>query len=258
MRRLLVLAVVILATSARAEDWSKRFPVSGKPELHVEANDAAVIVRAGAGDAIQALVTTRGWRIGADGVRVTERQTGNRVEIAVREPDGGWDSGRRSVRIELTVPPELKLEIRTGDGHVSARGLKGDLRIVTGDGGIEAEALDGSLEAHTGDGSVNVRGRFDALDLRTDDGSVTASVERGSKMAGPWRVRTGDGSVTLRLPEGFAADIDAHTGDGSISVSLPVTTSGFKSSKGLRGKLNGGGPTLHVETGDGTIHVERL
>jgi hypothetical protein len=258
MRRLLVFAVVLLATSARAEDWSKRFPVSGKPELRVEADDAAVIVRAGASNAIEARVTTRGWRIGADGVRITERQTGNRVEIGVRVPEGGWGSGNRSVRLELSVPAELKAEIRTGDGHVSAQGLKGDLRIVTGDGAIEAEGLDGSLEARTGDGSLSVRGRFDALDLRTDDGSVTASVNPGSKMAGPWRVHTDDGSVTLRLPDGFAADIDAHTGDGSINVSLPVTTSGFQSSKGLRGKLNGGGPTLHIETGDGAIRVERL
>jgi DUF4097 and DUF4098 domain-containing protein YvlB len=191
-------------------------------------------------------------------VRIVERQTGNRVDIAVRIAERGWDAGKRSVRLELSVPAELKANVRTGDGRVSVEGLKGDLRIVTGDGPIDADALDGSLEARTGDGRLGVRGRFDALDLRTDDGSLTASVERGSKMAGPWRVKTGDGNVTLRLPDGFAADIDARTGDGTINVTLPVTTSGFQSSKGLRGKLNGGGFTLHIETGDGSIRVDRL
>jgi hypothetical protein len=250
--------VVLLAASARAEDWSKRFTVSGKPEVRIDAGAAAVIVRAGAASVIEALVTTHGWRIGADGVQITERQTGNRVEIGIRTPDRHWDIGPRSVRLELTVPPELSLDVRTEDGGVSVRGLKGDFRLVTGDGGIEAEALDGTLGAHTGDGGIRVRGRFDALDLRTGDGAVTAAIERGSKMTAPWSVHTGDGSVTLRVFEGFAADIDAQTGDGSISVNLPVATTGDQSGKGLRGKLNGGGATLRVETGDGAIHIDRL
>jgi hypothetical protein len=258
MRRLLAVAVVLLATSARAEDWSKRYAVSGKPELRVEADDADVVVKAGPAGAIEARVTTRGWRIGADGVKITERQTGNRVDIGVRIAQHTWDAGNRSVRLELTVPAELKADVRTGDGRVSVHGLKGDLRIVTGDGSIDADALDGSLEAHTSDGRLGVRGRFDALDLRTDDGSLTAAVDPGSKMAAPWRVKTGDGNVTLRLPDGFAADIDARTGDGTINVTLPVTTTGSQRGKALRGKLNGGGFTLHIETGDGSIRVDRL
>ncbi len=257
MRTLLVLTV-ILAASGRAEDWSKRFEVTGKPELRIQADDAAVTLRAGAAGAVSARLTAQGRAIGADEVRLNARQNGNRIEMEVRVPGSHWGFGSRSVSLEVLVPEELRAEIHTGDGHVSAQGLKGEFRFVTGDGAIEAESLDGTLSARSGDGRLKVRGRFDQVDLRTDDGSIEATFDRNSKMAGPWRVETGDGSVTIRLPEGFAADLDAQTGDGDISVSLPVTATGFHSGEhNFRGKLNGGGLSLRIRTGDGSIRLER-
>lgn len=255
-----ILVCTLLATGlAYADDWSKRFEVTGRPELRVEADDAAVILRAGAGNVVDARLTTRGWKVGPDGVRVTARQNGNRIEIEVRVPGGNWNFGNHSARLELAVPGELRAEVRTGDGNVSAHALKGEFRLTTGDGEIEAESLDGTLTAKSGDGGVKVGGRFDQLDVRTNDGSVSAAVNPGSKMGGPWRFESGDGNVTIRIPEGFAADLDAHTGDGNISVRLPVTTTGFKSSENdFRGKLNGGGLPLRIHTGDGSIRIERL
>jgi hypothetical protein len=258
MRTLLVFTV-ILAASGRAEDWSKRFDVAGQPELRIQAGDAAVTLRAGAAGAVSARLTSQGRAIGTDEVRVHTRQDGNRIEMEVRAAGNPWGFGSRSVSLEVLVPEELRAEIHTDDGRVSAQGLKGEFRFVTGDGAIEAESLDGALSARSGDGSVRVRGRFDQIDLRTNDGSIEASFDRGSKMAGPWRVETGDGNVTIRLPEGFAADLDAHTGGGGISVSLPVTTTGFHNGDhNFRGKLNGGGLPLRIRTGDGSIRLERL
>jgi hypothetical protein len=258
MRTILV-SLALLAGFARADDWSKRFEVTGRPELRVESDDSAVILRAGPAGVIEARLTTRGWRIGPDGVRVNARQNGNCLEIEVRVPGNHWGLGNRSARLELTVPAELRAEIKTGDGHISAEALRGEFRLTTGDGAIDAESLDGTLTARTGDGRLNVRGRFDQVDLHTNDGSIAAVFNPGSKMASPWRIETGDGGVMVRLPEDFAADIDAHTGDGHISVGLPVTMSGFKSDgNSFRGHLHGGGLPLRIHTGDGSIRVERL
>jgi hypothetical protein len=77
-------------------------------------------------------------------------------------------------------------------------------------------------------------------------------------MSSSWRVRTGDGHVDVRLPENFAADLDAHTGDGKITIEFPTTVSGSLNNSELRSKLNGGGETLLVRTGDGPIHIRRL
>jgi hypothetical protein len=68
-------------------------------------------------------------------------------------------------------------------------------------------------------------------------------------------VHTGDGSISLTLPDSFAADIELRTGDGRITLDMPVTVEGRLSRSDIRGKLNGGGNLLSVRTGDGSIHL---
>lgn len=258
MHRTVLSGLLFLAAlPALAGEWTKTFAVIGKPELRVDVNDGGVRVRAGDGKRIEARVLTTGWKIGPDEVRVTDRQFGDRVEIEVRVPQRSWNFGARSVRVELLVPREINSSIRTGDGSISAEGLKGETSLSSGDGRIDGDSLDGALEARTGDGTIRVRGRFDRLHLRTGDGGIEAEVQPGSKMAAGWRVHTGDGGMRLRLPDGFAADLYAHTGDGRVTMDLPVTVTGTQRESTVRGKMNGGGETLTVETGDGAIRLER-
>ena len=75
-------------------------------------------------------------------------------------------------------------------------------------------------------------------------------------MASAWDITTGDGHITLRLPDGFGAELDAHTGDGSLDVGFPISSKGV-SNHDIRGRLNDGGPALKVRTGDGSIKVIR-
>lgn len=96
------------------------------------------------------------------------------------------------------------------------------------------------------------------LNLRTGDGSIDAEGRPGSKMAAGWRIHASDGSVKLRLPADFAADLDVHTGGGRIASDFPVTVLGSQSESTLRGKLNGGGQMLTIRTSDGSIHLQRL
>jgi hypothetical protein len=105
---------------------------------------------------------------------------------------------------------------------------------------------------------MDVRGRFELLDLRTGDGGIEAEAEAGSKMGGAWSLRSGDGGITLRVPADLSADLDAHTGDGHITVDLPVTVAGSISNSTVRGKLGAGGPPLRVQTGDGSIRLQKL
>lgn len=250
--------VLIAAAGARGDEWQKRFPVSGRPELRVDTGDGSIELNPGPAGEISARVLTKGYKIGSGEVEVTDRQTGNRVEIEVRIPNRHWNIGNRSVRVELTVPANLDANLRTGDGSVRGRGVGGDLRIVTGDGSIDLGSATGSLDAHTGDGKITADGRFERLSLKTGDGSIDARIAEGSQMAGSWRIDTGDGSVTLRLPASFASELDLKTGDGGITVDLPATTNGRVSEHRFHGKLNGGGQVLTITTGDGSIRVGRL
>jgi hypothetical protein len=53
------------------------------------------------------------------------------------------------------------------------------------------------------------------------------------------------------------ADLDLHTGDGHITLDLPITVQGQVGDKNIRGKLNAGGNSLRIHTGDGSIRLEK-
>jgi hypothetical protein len=269
---------VASASAAGADEWSRQYALKGRPELRLSTDDGSVRVVVGTGSQIEAQVTTEGWTIGPGEVTVTESQTGDRVVIEVRLPRrfSRFDHmGHRSVKLVVRVPSESDLDIRTGDGSVdvapisgrvtistgdgsiAAEGLRGEIRLHTGDGSIRATGLDGRLRADTGDGPMKVGGRFESLDLRTGDGRIEAEAESGSKVSAAWSLSSGDGGITLRIPEDLGAELDARAGDGSVVVDVPVTMKGTGSPSSVRGTLAGGGGSLRMHTGDGSIRLQR-
>ena len=250
------LLLAVAAVAAQADDWNKTFSTP-HPQIKLNTDDASVIVTSCECKEVTARVSTIGYRIAPDEVRISEQQAGDAITLEVRVPNMHFSWGRHSVEVSLTVPRTSDLNLHTGDGHIQVTSVTGDLRFETGDGHVTGNGLDGKLHVHTGDGHITVGGRFDALELETNDGHVEADIRPGSKNGAGWRVHTGDGSVTLRLPSNFSADLDAHTGDGHIDVELPVTTSGAMDKTHIRGKLNQGGAPLTITTGDGSIRLQR-
>jgi hypothetical protein len=278
---LTLLLALALAAPATAGQWERTYPITGRPELVLRTDDASVHVTTWDRRAVGLRVTTQGWDIGgARGLSVQAAQTGNRVELEVREPRFRWNlqfgHRHRWTRIEVSVPRDGDLDVttgdgavtlapvagtvrvRTGDGAIEADGLRGDIHLLTSDGHIEATGLDGALEARSGDGGLRLEGRFDRLEVSTSDGRVVATALEGSRLASAWSLRSGDGSVSLRVPSTLRADLDLHTGDGGLWVGLPVETSGRFVRHTLRGRMNGGGPLLEMRSGDGSIRVEGL
>ena len=253
----LLLFLGVTSLAVRADDWSKQFTVTGKPEVVTEVDDGNIEVRAGASGRIDVRVETRGYRISSDEVRVEPNQSGNHLDLVVRVPREHFSFGSHSVRVTLIVPAESTMNLRTRDGNVSVRGIKGQQRISTGDGNLDLDGLDGSLIADTGDGNISVHGRFDLLDVHTGDGNIDAEASSGSKMTAGWTAKTGDGNITLHLPSNFSADLDAHTGDGRVQADFPITTTGSLGRNTLRGKMNGGGFLLQLRTGDGDLRIEK-
>ena len=258
----IVVTAALAAGIASADDWTKTYAVSGQPEIRVETDDGNVIVRTWNENKIAVYITTGGWKIGAGEVQIHDSLTGNKLDLTVRSPRGHFtffSMGHRSIQVDLKVPRQIQTDIRTGDGKIDVVGLQGQTRLRTGDGGIQADSLDGTLDATTGDGHMRVRGRLDAMNLRTGDGGIEADVLPGSKMTTSWRVDSGDGGVTVRLPHDFGTDLNVHTGDGHISVDFPLTTAaGGRSEHDLRARLNAGGAPLYIRTGDGSVRVARL
>ena len=247
---------------AVADEWSKTYTLTGTPDLRVDTSDANIHVSTWEQNTIEAKVTTSHYKIGGNGIRIDERQTGNEVEIDVRYPhihNFGItiNGGNHRVDIDIRMPREGRVDLHTGDGKIELANFKGDMQLRSGDGSQEIDSVDGKLRATTGDGHIRANGRFDELELKTGDGRVDARAAAGSAVGGGWRLESGDGSVTLEVPDNLAADIDLHTGDGHIDLDMPVTTEGKIRQNEVRGKLNGGGNLLTIHTGDGSIRLRK-
>jgi DUF4097 and DUF4098 domain-containing protein YvlB len=255
-------ACTLAALPARADDWSKTYTLTGKPDLRVETSDANIKVSTWDQNTIEAKVTTTRYKIGDDGIRIDEHQSGDTVEINVRYPHHGvvinfGNSMSHRVEIDIHMPREGRVDLHTGDGKIELGNFKGEMQLRSGDGSQEIDSVDGKLHASTGDGHIRASGRFDELELKTGDGRVDAHAAGGSAIASSWRLESGDGTVTLEVPENLAADVDMHTGDGHIDLDMPITTTGKIRENEVRGKMNGGGNLLVIHTGDGSIRLRK-
>jgi DUF4097 and DUF4098 domain-containing protein YvlB len=248
---------VCLSAAGWAEEWNKSFPISGQADLRVETSDAQIRVDTWDEKKIDAHITSTKWGFGQGGIQVYDHQTGDAVEIEVRFPHGVhiMSVGERRTVIEIHMPREGKVRLHTGDGEIQLRNVKGQIDLESGDGRLEAEGVDGMLRAHSGDGHVRVRGRFDDLDISTSDGRIDAEAMAGSTIVKGWNVSTGDGGVSMLVPENLAADLSLQTGDGHITLDVPVSVQGKYDSNSVHGKLNGGGGLLNIHTGDGSIRL---
>jgi hypothetical protein len=290
-----ILAAATLAPGARAEEWTKSYTVSGRAQVRVDTNDGAVRIATGESKQVEFRVIYEGYELNKN-LHIDSRQDGDSVQLNARVTGHwgfSWGRGRRGPRIEVRMPKDADLQIDTGDGSVETQpikghvkihtgdgsvrvqaidgdvdidtgdgsitveGAKGDIRLHTGDGHIEARNLDGRVDANSGDGHIKIDGRLDALNVKTGDGSIDARVEPGSKLSGGWSIRTGDGSVDMVLPADLQANIDASTNDGHISLGIPVTVEGTFSNSQIHGKMNGGGQSLTIHTGDGSIRLSK-
>jgi len=258
---ILGLCLAAAAPLAGAEQWSKTFALTGKPDLRVTTSDANIRVDTWDQNTIQARVTAEGWKIGEGGVKVVDHQTGDSVELEVRLPRNVCivclHSTSHRVDVEVHMPREGRVNLHSSDGSIRLANFKGDMDLQSSDGAMEVEGVDGALKAHASDGHIKTAGRFDSLQLSSSDGRIETRALSGSTISSSWDVHSGDGSVTLQLPEAFAADVDLHTGDGHISLDLPVSVEGRLGRNNIRGKLNGGGNLLTIHTGDGSIHLDK-
>jgi len=290
-----LLAATTLTPGARAEEWAKSYTISGRAQVRVDTNDGSVRIATGDSKQVEFRVIYEGYELNKN-LHIDSRQDGDSVQVNARVTGHwgfSWGRGHRGPRIEVRMPKDADLQIDTGDGSVETQplrghvkihtgdgsvrvqavdgnvdidtgdgsitveGAKGDIRLHTGDGHIEARNLDGRLDANSGDGHIKIDGRLDALNVKTGDGSIDARVEPGSKLTGGWSIRTGDGSVDMVLPADLQANIDASTNDGHISLAIPVTVEGTFSNSQIHGKMNGGGQSLTIHTGDGSIRLSK-
>lgn len=153
--------------------------------------------------------------------------------------ESGQQVSNNDVRVNFTVrvPKGVALVGRTVNGHVQAASLQSD------------------VEAYTVNGKVNIITTGSAQ-ARTVNGSIFASV--GNPFWHSQRqFSTVNGTITVKLPPKFGADLKAHTVNGKISTEFPLSIRGQFSPRKLSGKIGAGGRMLTIETVNGSIELKK-
>lgn len=272
-----LLAGALFAATVRADDYEKSFTVANRASVHVDANDGSVNIATSDTKQVEFRVEYQGYVLNKS-LEIESNQHGDEVELNVHIPHG-WHFSLgmiRKLHIEVRMPKDADLQVRTGDGSIKANSvtgtidlhsgdgaltvssLKGAVRLHTGDGSIEASDMDGKCDASSGDGRIRLSGRFDVVTAKSGDGSVSVEARTGSKIDSSWSITSGDGGIDVAVPADLPANVEATSGDGHVTSDIPLTVEGVMSKSRVRGKMNGGGSTITIHTGDGSIHLKQV
>jgi DUF4097 and DUF4098 domain-containing protein YvlB len=140
----------------------------------------------------------------------------------------------------------------TGSGNVRAQEIAGDVVASAGSGNIEVQQSGGSAKAETGSGNIRLSGVKGGLRAQAGSGDIHVQGEPTSD----WRLGSGSGNISLKIPPQSSFNIDARTSSGSLAVHHPVTMQGSASRNHLQGKSGNGGVLLDLHTGSGDIEVD--
>lgn len=236
--------------------FDRTLAVNGAVDLDVRTNSGAISVHTGNTQQVQIHAVIDGRDVSsADEQRARDieanppiHQTGNSIRID-RLDD--FTYRHISVSYELTVPPQTKVQARTGSGSESIESVRGPVEAETGSGSIRVSGVDQEIHARTGSGSIEFERTKASVDAETGSGTI-----RGEDVAGPVTARAGSGGIRLRLDPTAGFDVHAHTGSGRFTVTPPMTVQGAFGSRAVQGKIRGGGKALELATGSGSIHLD--
>lgn len=153
--------------------------------------------------------------------------------------NGSW-----SVHFELTVPQ------------------RSDLSLTARNGGIVIDQVDGAIEFETTNGGVTLSGLAGKVDGRTTNGGVRLRLQGTEWQGEGLNVQTTNGSVSLRVPEGYNARLVTGTVHGAVRIDSGLTVHGQLEQKNgalrrIAADLGAGGHPIQVTTTNGGVIVEQ-
>ncbi len=183
-----------------------------------------------------------------DKMSVTFAQNGSEARIKSRTNN----QRNALIKMDIKMPAGMRLTIKSGDGAINVKNIAGDINLESGDGLIDVTDAGGNVKIDKGDGTVKLSsGSIGDMSINSSDGKVSVSLD---KLTGDeYTISSGDGIVNMSLPGDVAADFKITAGDGIVKCGFPLSKWG----KTYTGSVNGGGKSIKINSGDGTVNVEK-
>ncbi len=195
----------------------------------------------------------------ADGNVIASSSGGNVVVTAIHG-NLKIDSGGGNVTVRQASGG---VQLETGSGNVEMGDIGGEVVAKTGGGSIRLASAHGMVNAETGAGSIDCRQLGSGLHAETGAGAILAEYARTLHFLES-KLETGSGNVTVWMPSTLAAAVKV-TADNPWGHTIRTDFYGVQVTKSkennelrAEGLMNGGGPLLWVETGNGDVELLRL
>jgi len=258
-----LLAGLVLAVPAQAQfrtvaddDWCRRddswnddedrycevreavLPASARISVEAEPNGGIKVVGTDRGDIRVRAKVSAGAR-SQDDARTLASEV--RIETSPAIHAEGPSNRRQShwsVDYRLEVPRRIGLSLRSHNGGISIADVSGEIDFETTNGGVNLTNLSGQVRGRTTNGGLNVH--------------LAGAEWPGEGLD----ARTTNGGVTLAVPDGYNAHLEAATVNGGMNIDFPVTVQG-NIRRRLSVDLGRGGKPISVETTNGGVVVRR-
>jgi len=267
-----VLALAALPALAAEATFERNLTVNGRVELSVNTGSGNIHLTQGPGNTVHIFGRVRSNWHGDAEQKVKDiannppiDQTGNIIRIGQRHEN----YHNVSIDYEIQAPANSYLEGSSGSGDLDIDGVGQNAKLSTGSGNIHASGLQGGFSANTGSGNIRIDGSGEGdakvqtgsgnIDLKNVRGGLRAGTGSGEiKVAGtptnPWHLETGSGNVEF-WPGNTGFTLDASTGSGTVHTEHEMLVQGSQDRHHITGKVNGGGPTVRIETGSGDVRI---
>ena len=290
-------ALTLFSTSATAQDrdrssdendftWSGKLPRGAWLRVHTV--KGRVKVEPGTSDMAEVIGRKRSRRGDSEEISFEVSKDGQSVTICalfldhgtcdsegIRSDRSSWHRGHEmDADFTVRLPKGVNIAAISGNGEVDVNDAGADVEARSGNGRVTVTNANGSVKANSGNGSVTVADAGGPVEARSGNGRVRVETATGPVTAtsgnGDIDVRmsalssdddmdfeTGNGSVTVTVPDGFEGEVDTNTGNGKFSTDFPITVRGRLDSRHVRGTIGKGGRRVRMTSGNGNLELRK-
>jgi hypothetical protein len=272
---LLMLPAVSFAAGQKIE---KHFSVKGRPVVMIQnVANGRIEVKSWKNSEVVVSASQASDKIGLD-----MEQADERIEITANILDPSAQQSDLTENIQLTVPEETELQIKTQTGLIYVEQVIGDMKLESVAGDVHLKEVSGYIIVHTTGGSLvctQCGGKFlefnsisgsaqilqpslSRVDLRTTTGNIL--FDGDFIRTGIYTMKSGRGLVEVRFSGSDSFDLNAQTSSGTVDnraeAFLKPDTHGFRRSaskyaKGLFGTVGNGLAKVELSSFSGTVRI---
>ena len=273
----MLLLPVISSAAGAGQKIEKHFTVKGRPVVMIQnVADGRIEVKSWKNSEVVVTASQSSDKVGLD-----MEQADDRIDVIANILDTSAPQSELSENIQLTVPEQTELQIKTQTGLIYVEQVTGDMKLESIAGDVHLKEVSGYIIVHTTGGSFVCTQCSGKLDFNTISGSaqiLQPSLKNVNLMTttgnilfdgdfirtGIYTMKSGRGLVEVRFSGTDSFDLNAQTSSGIVDnraeAFLKPDTHGLRRSaskyaKGLFGTVGNGLAKVELSSFSGTVRI---